>query len=260
MTVGEIAGALERDGIAVVRGLLPPRRCADLLAVVRRMQARPGPFHRRLSPEGEPALHSDLFRFRDVPEIADLVRGGPLPDLARAVFGAGAVVLEDQWFASAAGASTPSPWHQDDPYHPLDRPFLTIWLPLTPVPGASALKGVVGSHLGAVYAPVEFSATEATLGGTAGYRLEPVPDVDATRGRSRCSCRTSSRATRSCWTRAPARGGRLLRHRLRPALDPLRASRDPLPAAAWAVASFWDDHEWSAGDLLASARFPMVTG
>ena len=47
----------------------------------------------------------------------------PVVELAASLLERDQVVLiEDQWFSSAPGASTPSPWHQDEPYYHLDRP------------------------------------------------------------------------------------------------------------------------------------------
>lgn len=258
--MSQVADQIAQDGIAVVPAVLSAERCRELLAVIARLRACPGTFHRVLSPAGEPVVESDLFRFRDVPEIAELVIDGPLAQLAADVFDTTSVVmLEDQWFASAPGSSTSSPWHQDEPYHPLDREFLTIWLPLTPPPPGTVLRGVVGSNHGPLYAPVEFSAGQATLSGVGG-RLEPVPEVDADPRQFPVltpevvpgdavllASGTLHAAGGYC-------GSDFVRLSIRYAHpDTCYRSRP------WQVASFWDEHGWSEGDPLASGAFPIVT-
>lgn len=256
----QVADQIAEDGIAVVPAVLSAERCRTLLNVIGELRARPGVFHRVLSPVGEPVVESDLFRFRDVPEIAELVIDGPLAQLAADVFGTSSVVmLEDQWFASAPGSSTPSPWHQDEPYHPLDRTFLTIWLPLTPPPPGTVLRGVVGSHRGPMYAPVEFSAGQATLSGADG-RLEPVPEVDADPLRFPVlvpEVEPGDAVLLASGT-LHAAGGHCGTDFVR--LSVRYAHPDTCyRSRPWPVASFWEEHAWSDGDRLASGAFPMVS-
>ena len=88
------------------------------------------------------------------------------------------MLIEDQWFASEAGATTPSPWHQDEPYYRLDRPFLTIWVTLDDIDEGGSLRVVPWfARTGERYAMVEFSATGRTID-PAGLG-SPVPDVEA---------------------------------------------------------------------------------
>ena len=166
------------DGVAHVRGLIGPDQQAVLREAIEYCRANPGPNFRTLSPEGKPVVQSDLFRWSDVEAIRSVAMEGPLPRLAAKVLGSDSVILlEDQWFYSATGSGTPSPWHQDHPYHPIEPWFLTIWIPLDPVPGPVGIRAVPGSHRGDVFAPVEFSAGKATLD-AGDIVLRPVPAVD----------------------------------------------------------------------------------
>jgi len=172
--------ALRRDGAVVVRGLLDDAWCAQLVEAIERCRRRPSVHYGRLSTAGQPVVDSDLFRWFDDPTIAELTHDSPLPVLAARLIGTAEVVLvEDQWFASEPLASTSSPWHQDEPYYNLDRPFVTIWITLDDVGAGSSLRVVERSHrAGTIYAPVEFSVEAATIGAAAAT-MEPVPDVDA---------------------------------------------------------------------------------
>jgi len=167
------------DGVAFVRNAVSAEDVEALKAAIEYCRVNPGPNFRTLSKEGQPVVQSDLFRWHDVPAIRKVAFEGVLPKLACEAFGTDRVILlEDQFFYSEVGSGTPSPWHQDEPYHPLDPWFLTIWVPLDPYPASIGIKAVPGSHLKEIYAPVEFSAGKATLADGA-FTLEPVPDIDS---------------------------------------------------------------------------------
>lgn len=260
-TQSRVAREIREDGVAVVRGVLNSATCARLIDVVEHLRADPSPQFRTLSPAGQPVVQSDLFRWRDNPDLAALVTRGRLPALAADVFGTKTVVLlEDQFFYSAAGSSTPSPWHQDHPYHPLEPWFLTIWIPLDPVPGSTGLRAVRGSHLGPTYAPVEFSAREATL--ASGSRvLDTVPAIDDDPGAfpivapayepgdaMLLDSRTLHAAGGPCATT-------FRRLSIRYAAPATRYEARP-----WPVATFWKDHDVNSrlGDPVAGPAFPLV--
>lgn len=258
---GQVAREIADDGIAVVRALIDDATCTRLIGVVEHLRANPSPMFRTLSPAGQPVVQSDLFRWRDTPELAALVKTGPLPRLAGEVFGTNEVILlEDQFFYSATGSSTPSPWHQDHPYHPLEPWFLTIWIPLDPVPESTGLRAVRGSHLGPTFAPVEFSAREATLAsGTAVLRDVPAIDDDPIAfsvvapdfnpgDAMLLDSRTLHAAGGPCATT-------FRRLSIRYAAPDSRYH-----ARAWPVATFWQEHDVEAhlGEPIASPAFPLV--
>ena len=163
----------------MVPGLLDRRWCHRLHRAIDRCRSSPSQFYGVLSGPDELRVDSDLFRWFDDPDIAELTRSSPLTALAVDLVDTDSVVLiEDQWFSSEPGAVSASPWHQDHPYYNLDRPFVTIWVTLDDVRADAALRVVAGSHAtGVTYAPIEFSATASTIGGRSD--LEPVPDIDA---------------------------------------------------------------------------------
>ncbi|MFT4211537.1 MAG: phytanoyl-CoA dioxygenase family protein [Microbacterium sp.] len=245
------------DGVAFHPALLDEARCRQLLDAVGWARDHPTASYRCLSPSGEARLESDLFRWRDVPAIRDLVTDEALLQFARAYLGTDdPVVLEDQWFWSERGSRTDSPWHQDDPYHPLDRPFLTIWIPLTPVPPGLGLRGVVGSHDGPIYAPVEFSAGERTLTGSA-WATTPVPDVDAHPDEYVVtdSARDAGDAVLLDSRTLHSAGGECASDFVRLSIRYAHpeTTRSPRP---WPTASFWESYEWETGERLPATGFP----
>jgi len=261
--VSAAADAVERDGVAMIPSVLSEAWCDRLRTAIDRCRADPGPHYGVLSPSGAPRVDSDLFRWGDDPDIGELTHVSPLVELAASLLRSSSVVLiEDQWFASVARARTPSPWHHDEPYYRLDRPFLTIWITLDPVSADGALRVVPGSHLtGELYSPVEFAAEGTTIDAGAD-QLTPVPDVDA----------DPDRFTVWSWDMEPgdaiALDSRALHATGRTELD----SEFRRLSTRWAhpdtryrtrvtsTATFWDtiDHDLRNGDPIAGEVFPLV--
>lgn len=247
-------------GVALVRGVIGSGQQAELRAAIEYCRANPGPNFRTLSPAGKPVVQSDLFRWSDVEAIRSVAMEGALPRLAAEILGSDDVILlEDQWFYSATGSGTPSPWHQDHPYHPLEPWFLTIWIPLDPVPGPVGIRAVPGSHHGDVYAPVEFSAGKATLD-AGDIVLRPVPPIDDEPDAFPVyvpqtdpgdavilDSRTLHAAGGLCaatFRRLSIRYARPdTRFRLRP----------------WPVAAFWADQDTQEGGTLSPTAFPVIS-
>lgn len=253
---------LERVGAAVWRSLLDETWCERLRTAIERCRNAPGPHYAVLSPPDVERVDSDLFRWTDDPDIGALVHDSPLVHAAVSLLGSDQVVLiEDQWFASAPGSSTPSPWHQDQPYYRLDREFLTVWITLDDVDVDCSLRVVEGSHAnGLTYAPVEFSATTTTI--ESGSTLSPVPAIDDDPDRhpiASWSLRAGdaialdSRTLHATGTGVPATDFRRVSTRW---AAPDTRYRAVVPGAA----SFWDTlpHGLSDGDLLACETFPLV--
>lgn len=248
------------DGVAQVRGLIGADQQAELRDAIEYCRANPGPNFRTLSPEGRPVVQSDLFRWADVEAIRRVAMEGPLPRLAADVLGTKDVILlEDQWFYSASGSGTPSPWHQDHPYHPLEPWFLTIWIPLDPVPGPVGIRAVAGSHRGDVYAPVEFSAGKATLD-AGDIVLRPVPAIDddpetfpvfVPETDPGDAVLLDSRTLHAAGGLCAATFRRLSIRYARP-----DTRFRPRP---WPVAAFWAEHDTRDGGSLSPSAFPLIS-
>lgn len=256
--------ALRDDGVVVVPGLLDDVWCARVRAAIGRCRIDPGPHYGVLSPPGRPRVDSDLFRWGDDADLHAVTHASPLVDAAAALLAEDAVVLvEDQWFASDPGATTPSPWHQDEPYYRLDRPFLTIWVTLDDIGVGSSLRVVPGSHLGPTFGMVEFSANAATIDTGTPAPTGPVPDIEADRDRH---------GVRSWTLRAGdaiALDSRTL-HATGPAAlpGPFRrlSTRWASPGTRYRLrdhgaAAFWDmlPHGLGDGDPIAGDVFPLVS-
>jgi ectoine hydroxylase-related dioxygenase (phytanoyl-CoA dioxygenase family) len=257
------ADVLERDGFALVRGVFDPGCVAELRrAVERNAAARRAPHWARLSPDGSPIVDSCLFDARHDPTLDAVSRSGRLPELAaRLARWSEVVFVEDQWFRSAPGATTPSPWHQDGPYYCITEPFLTAWVPLDATDARSVLRLVPGSHRWArEFAPAEFAADGTRTVGSSG--LPPAPDADGDPAIEVHVPGVSPGDVIWFWSGVlhaaggcapPDRPFRRLSIRYAPGHATFRDRGD-------AAASFWRllDHGLVDGDRLAGSTFPVV--
>ena len=214
-----------------------------------------------LSRPGRPPVDSDLFRWFDVPAVRAAMFDSPLAALAAELLGYEEVVLvEDQWFASAPGADTPSPWHQDEPYYNIDGDFVTLWLALDDAPAGAALGVVPGSHRwGRTFAPVEFVDGGTTIAGDGG--LEPLTEeVLATTPPLRWDVAAGDVIALHPLTLHSAGAEPIGSHWFR-----RLSTRWAAPNARYVdrgdrAAAFWRllPHRLRTGDLLACETFPLV--
>ena len=79
-----------------------------------------------------------------------------------------------------AGTRAPTPWHQDQPYYNVEgRQNVSFWIPIDPVPRASTLEFVAGSHLGPWRMPRSFMDAQARWFPEGS--LADLPDIEADR-------------------------------------------------------------------------------
>jgi ectoine hydroxylase-related dioxygenase (phytanoyl-CoA dioxygenase family) len=256
--IRRLRAELRTEGAVTVPAVLDASWCARLIEAIERCRRTPSVHYGILSPPGSPRVDSDLFRWCDDPDLRALTHDSPLVQLAADLLDERDVVLvEDQWFSSEPGSSTPSPWHQDQPYYRVDRPFLTIWVTLDDIGDAGSLRVVPGSHDGQVYAPVPFVASG---GSEDASPLPPPPAVDE-----------SSATVRSWDLRAGdavALDSRVLHATgcgVLPAAFRRVSTRWASPTTRYiergpGTAAFWDlvDHGRQDGDLLACDAFPLI--
>lgn len=174
------------DGAVVLRGALNAAWLALLDRGIEHNIRRPGKNFVDFTATGESArCVKDYWSWRDNPHYQAFLYESPLAELAGELLEAEEICfLEDQFFEKAAGARTPSPWHQDAPYYEIAGRFCTAWMPLDPVGKDSCLEIVAGSNRwGKLFTPASFSAP-----GSAPYfvddqasPLPSVPDIETRR-------------------------------------------------------------------------------
>ena len=107
--------------------------------------------------------------------------GSGLGEVAADLMGsARARLYHDHMLTKEAGTRAPTPWHQDQPYYNVEgRQNVSFWIPIDPVPRASTLEFVAGSHLGPWRMPRSFMDAQARWFPEGS--LADLPDIEADR-------------------------------------------------------------------------------
>ena len=155
----------ERDGVVVLRNVLPSELIEELAKVVPAILDAPSEWANEYTPTGSGGrFFDDYVNWQTIPAFRAAALSGVLPGLAAGLLG----VKRPQFFhehvlVKEAGTVTPTPWHHDDPYYGVDGlQNVSLWVPLDPVPAPIALRCIRGSHLGGKrYIPRKFVNQEA---------------------------------------------------------------------------------------------------
>ena len=179
----------ETTGVTWLRGVLSADWLRRLEAAVERELANPGPYSRRIGPQGR--YRTGNMSWRNDPDIASFAATSPLPVLAASLMRAHKVnFFCDQLFVKEPGsADSPTPWHHDQVVFPIaGKKTVSFWICLDPVTRETgALEFVTGSHLwGRLFQPRGFD-NKPLFGVVDGYEPD-TPDIDAEREKYEIAC------------------------------------------------------------------------
>jgi ectoine hydroxylase-related dioxygenase (phytanoyl-CoA dioxygenase family) len=178
--------AFRRDGAVPLRNLISSSDVRDLRDAIDRLMERPSPRAKVATAVGDRGQFlEDFCNWSEVDAFRRLALEGPLPAAAAALMGARTVrFYHDHVLVKSGGASTVTPWHQDQPYYNIDgRQSVSFWIPLDPVGRDSTLEFLAGSHLGPWLMPRSFADHEAKWFPEGA--LGELPDIEADRERHR---------------------------------------------------------------------------
>jgi ectoine hydroxylase-related dioxygenase (phytanoyl-CoA dioxygenase family) len=153
-----------RQGAVVVRGLLDADEMALVERGIERVLRAPGPLFKVASRPDDPGRFvEDFCRWRDVPEFEAIAVRSRAADVAAALMGGRTVRLyHDHVLVKEPGTVATTPWHQDQPYYNVEGLLnCSMWAPVDPVPAASTLEFLAGSHLGGWLMPRTFMDHQA---------------------------------------------------------------------------------------------------
>ncbi len=174
-------GAYGRDGAVALRRVFDADWIDLLARGVARNMAEPGPYFRRYTEAGEPGLFiGDYCNWQRIEEYRRFAFDSPAPGLGARLMGSAKVNLfHEHVLVKEAATANRTPWHHDQPYWTVDgEQVCSIWVPLDPVPRATCVEFVAGSHRwGTWYTPKSFY----DLSDRDGEEFETVPDIDAHR-------------------------------------------------------------------------------
>ena len=178
--------AYARDGAVVLRGVLNANELRTLEAGIEHNLAHLSPLALVASEPDDPGRFvEDFCTWQANADYRRILQDSALPHLAAQIMQSQAVRLyHDHLLVKEAGTRQPTPWHQDQPYYNVGgHQNVSFWIPVDPVPLASTLRFVAGSHAGTWYMPRTFRDQQAKWfpEGT----LAELPAIDAEPGRFR---------------------------------------------------------------------------
>ena len=159
----EIEGDFWRDGAVCVRGAFSPAEVALATEAIEANLADLSPLAKRASSPEDGAFVEDFRSWDRIPAMEAFIRDSPAAAIAGELMGATTVRLfHDHVLVKEPGTHQRTPWHQDLPYYNVaGDQNVSLWLPVDPVPRASTLELVAGSHRGPWYMPRTFLDGEA---------------------------------------------------------------------------------------------------
>ena len=178
--IAQAREALNRDGAAVIRGVVPTVWIERMREAIDTELAGASPTAAEYGRQAG-RFYGDFFLWLHSPALKAFATESPLPALAAALMGsATANLFYDQLFVKEPGSVERTPWHQDIPYWPVaGRQVVSIWTPFDPAgPDNGVVTYVRGSHLwGRTFRPQAFDSANA--GAFAASPYEPMPDIGA---------------------------------------------------------------------------------
>ena len=184
----EMRAAFDADGVVKVPGAVGGEWVDRILADAQRELDDPGPWVTDTNPGGSrDRLFTTRYRWRHEPAVWDFVFRSPIAAMAAALTGSSTMRFYfDHLLIKEPQTEALTPWHQDIGYWPfLGKQIISAWVAATPsAVAASSLEFVRGSHRwDAYYAPESF---DGQGGWTDDFEGEPMPDIEAARGRADC--------------------------------------------------------------------------
>ncbi|XP_013378900.1 uncharacterized protein LOC106150566 [Lingula anatina] len=182
----EVIRRFHEDGAVCLRGVFTQEWIQKVTEGIEANMAQPSKVGERLKAPGDEGVYfQDLFNWQKIPQFKDFVTGSPAAEIAGTLMQSKkATFYYEHVLCKEPGAHKETPWHQDQPYYPVDGfKNCSIWLPIDPVPMETTLQFVKGSHRwGRWFIPKKFATAnnyDIVRAETCGDRAyENAPDVN----------------------------------------------------------------------------------
>lgn len=160
----DTVAAYALDGAVVLRGVLSAGELGTLERGIEHNLTHLSPLALVASEPDDPGRFvEDFCTWQNNPAYSEILRSSALPHIAAQLMQSEtARVYHDHLLVKEPGTRQPTPWHQDQPYYNVaGRQNVSFWIPVDPVPLASTLRFVAGSHSGTWYMPRTFRDSQA---------------------------------------------------------------------------------------------------
>lgn len=259
----EEAATYARDGVVVLRGVVPADVLASIADGVESNLASPSEWSNDYTPEGSGGrFFDDYVSWQRIPQLGDAALQGALPRIAGELMG----TREPRFFhehvlVKEPGTATPTPWHHDDPYYGVEgMDNVSLWVPLDPVPEEIALRCIRGSHLvPRRFIPNRFVDDSPYVAQAAGFELFPSVDELETLGETVvCTAQPGDVVAFHFRTLHSAPG--TIDHPLRRRIVSFRYVGDDVRwvSRPWKTSPPFEPLGLKDGDVLDDSRFPRV--
>jgi len=160
----EQVDTFQADGAIHLKGVFTNHWVEVVKAGIQKNLAQPSQYSERLAlKEGQGRYFNDYCNWQTIPEFKDYVYNSPVARLAaRMMQSKYSVFYHEHVLDKEPGTEKETPWHQDQPYYPVDGDqMVSVWMPVDPVSLSSSVKFVRGSHRwGKWFHPRKFATEE----------------------------------------------------------------------------------------------------
>ncbi|HSI57631.1 MAG TPA: phytanoyl-CoA dioxygenase family protein, partial [Ideonella sp.] len=142
--------------------------------------AAPGPLAAEATLAGDRGrFFEDFCNWQRLADYEAILKRSRLPAIAAQLMRSETVRLyHDHLLVKEAGTTTPTPWHQDQPYYNVaGAQGVSFWIPVDPVSRTATLEFLGGSHRGPWLMPRTFQSQQAKWFPEGS--LADIPDMEA---------------------------------------------------------------------------------
>jgi len=141
----------QKNGFTILRGVFSEDWICKISTAIEKVKADPSKFCFEIQENGDEdgVYFMDYCNWARIPELKELVFSSPAASLVKSIIGSEKVVFyHEHILTKEGGTSKETPWHQDQPYFPVDGNLnCNMWIPIDFVPKESSIRFVKGSHI-----------------------------------------------------------------------------------------------------------------
>src|SRR5258707_11155694 len=183
ITAQQIAD-FEQDGFVLVRRAFAPEWIELVREGIEQDLRALSPLHTIQQPKDAPGYFvTDFCMSQRIPAFREFVLESNAGEIAaRLMRSTRCNFFYDAMWAKGPGTPKRTPWHQDQPYYPIDgRQLCILWVPVDPVSAENSLELVRGSHLWNRWFQPQLSRDAKILYGEGDRTFERMPEIEANR-------------------------------------------------------------------------------